>query len=83
MVEDKWNFKGTPWEFVHLVRHACVVYECVKRKRNGILEILMDDEVFEKAADEFGITYDTIKNEMRINLDFADRLDEIMENCKK
>jgi hypothetical protein len=22
----------------------------------------MDDEVFEKAADEFGITYDTIKN---------------------
>jgi hypothetical protein len=50
---------------------------------NGILEILMDDEVFEKAADEFGITYDTIKNEMRRNLDFAERLDEIMENCKK
>ena len=22
MVEDKWSFKGTPWEFVHLVRHA-------------------------------------------------------------
>ena len=65
------------------MRHACVVYECVKRKRNGILEILMDDEVFEKAADEFGITYDTIKNEMCRNLDFAERLDEIMENCKK
>ena len=52
MVEDKWSFKGTPWEFVHLVRHACVVYECVQRKRNGIIEILMDDEVFEKTADE-------------------------------
>ncbi len=83
MVEDKWSFNGTPWEFIHLVRHACVVHECVKRKRNIIINILTDDEVFEKAADELGITYDTITNEMRRNLDFAERLDEIMEKCKK
>ena len=83
MEENGWRFKGTPWEFIQLVRHACVVYEYVKAKRKGVMAIFTEEEAFQKAADELGITYEAVKAEMHNNLDFADYLDELMEKVKK
>ncbi|MBR1710481.1 MAG: hypothetical protein IJ719_16915 [Clostridia bacterium] len=82
MGERDWKFEGTLWEFIHMVRHACVVYEYVREKKTGVIDILTDEDAFRKAADEYGITYEAVKAEIRRNLDFADHLDELMEENK-
>ena len=74
---SEWRFNGTPWEFINLVRHACVVYECVREKRKDVLDVLTNDAIFQKTAEEYGITYDVVKSEMHNMLDFADRLEKI------
>ena len=73
---SEWRFNGTPWEFINLVRHACVVYECVRKKRKDVLDVLTNDAVFQKTAEEYGITYDVVKSEMHNMLDFADWLEK-------
>ncbi len=80
MKDNIWKFEGTSWEFIQLVRHACVVYECVKTKRNDVMQILTDDKAFQEAADEYGITYEAVKDTMRHNLDLADHLDGILNS---
>lgn len=82
MEDSKWKFEGTPWEFMHMVHHACVVYEFVRKKKPGVMDILTDEEAFQKAAEELGITYEAVKAEMHRNIDLADRLDDLMDESK-
>ena len=79
MEDGRWKFNGTPWEFIHMVRHACVVYEYVRGRKRGIMNVLMEEEEFQKAADELGITYGAVKAEMHSILDLSDRVDMILE----
>ena len=74
--EKKWVFHGFPWELIHLVRFACVGYELYQNKREGVLRILCDNEKFDDAAAEFGITYDAVKDAMHTALHVSDLIDK-------
>ena len=44
-----------------------------------MLQVFSDHEKLDAAADEYGITYETVKNVMRNTLDLADMLDELID----
>lgn len=81
--EEHWQFAGTPWEFIQLVRRACVVYEYVRQNKLGILDLLSDTDAYLAAAEETGITYDVVKEVMRWELTAADHLDQLMEEVRR
>lgn len=76
--ENQWTFGGTCWQFLDLVRVACVGWELHKRGRS-VLQVFSDHEKLDATADEYGITYETVKNVMRNTLDLADMLDELID----
>ena len=77
--DKKWSFPGTPGQFITLVKMACVGYELYKQGRSGVLHILMDKDEYEKTAEEFGITFDAVLEEVDSAAFFIKSVDKVMK----
>ena len=81
-MEPQWKFDGSIWEFLGTVQWALVFRELGRSGRRHVLEIASKPDQVEAAAQEYGITYRVLANEMqRISKD-ALRMFAILDASK-
>ena len=64
-IEPHWKFDGSIWEFLGTVQWAFVFRELGRSGRRHVLEIVSKPDQVEEAAQEYGITYRALANEMQ------------------
>ena len=64
-IEPHWKFDGSIWEFLGTVQWALVFRELGRSGHRHVLEIVSKPDQVEAAAQEYGITYHALVNEMQ------------------
>ena len=65
MIEQNWEYSGSVWDFIDMVKWSLVAQHLAGEERDDMLEILKNPDNTERAAQELGITDRTLVEEMR------------------
>lgn len=61
---DEWHWDGTIWDFVETIQWTLVFRQLSKEKPLGWSKMVSDPKIVEQKANEYGMTYRAITNEM-------------------
>ena len=62
--KHKWHWEGSIWYFLDIVQWAFVYHKVGTEKPDNWTEIMRNPELVKQKAEEYGMTYDAIIDEM-------------------
>lgn len=62
--KTEWKYDGTLWDFIEIVQWSLVMREVMDHKKDELWTIMASPELVRNAADEYGITYQAVADEM-------------------
>jgi len=75
---EEWRWDSSIWDFVETIQWTLVFRQFSKEKPLGWSKMVSDPKIVEQKANEYGMTYRAITNEMlRIGRDLNNMLDII------
>lgn len=77
---NEWRWNGTIWDFAEFVQWALVFRQLSKDKPAGWSQMVSNPKMIEKKAEEYGMTFRAITDEM---LRIGTNLDRMMSITEK